>query len=76
MRNMEQKRTFWLSGSRMLAKDRSNPNSYKVRKAKVGGYRDYFDADQIQAMNRLVSERLDPVFAYQTVSPQIREAMS
>jgi hypothetical protein len=64
MRNMEQKGTFWLSGSRMVAKDRSNPNSYKVRKAKVGGYRDYFDDEQIRSMDELVSERLDPVFGY------------
>jgi hypothetical protein len=41
MRSMELKRTFWLSGSRMVAKDKDNPNSFKVRKAKVGGYRDY-----------------------------------
>jgi hypothetical protein len=39
MRQLEQKRVFWLAGRRMLAKDRSNPNTYKVRRAKVGGYR-------------------------------------
>jgi len=65
MRNMETKRTFWLSGSRMVARDRKNPNSFKVRKAKVGGYRDYFDDAQIEAMNQLVQSRLDPVFGYQ-----------
>jgi len=65
MRNMETKRTFWLSGSRMVAKDKSNPNSYKVRKAKVGGYRDYFDDKQIQALNQLVADRLDSSFGYQ-----------
>jgi len=65
MRNMETKRTFWLSGSRMVAKDKSNPNSYKVRKAKVGGYRDYFDDKQIQDLNRLVADRLDSIFGYE-----------
>jgi len=65
MRNMETKRTFWLSGSRMVAKDKSNPNSYKVRKAKVGGYRDYFDDKQIQTLNRLVADRLDSIFGYE-----------
>ena len=64
MRNMETKRTFWLSGSRMVAKDRKNPNSYKVRKAKVGGYRDYFDDAQIDTMNQLVQKDLDPSFGY------------
>jgi hypothetical protein len=65
MRNMETKRTFWMSGSRMVAKDKSNPNSYKVRKAKVGGYRDYFDDKQIQALNQLVADRLDSIFGYE-----------
>jgi hypothetical protein len=65
MRNMETKRTFWLSGSRMVAKDKSNPNSYKVRKAKVGGYRDYFDDKQIQTLNQLVADRLDSIFGYE-----------
>lgn len=64
MRNMETKRTFWLSGSRMVAKDKNNPNSFKVRKAKVGGYRDYFDDAQIAAMQAVVRERLDPMFGY------------
>jgi hypothetical protein len=65
MRNMETKRTFWMSGSRMVAKDKSNPNSYKVRKAKVGGYRDYFDDRQIQTLNQLVADRLDSIFGYE-----------
>jgi hypothetical protein len=68
MRNMETKRTFWLSGSRMVAKDKSNPNSFKVRKAKVGGYRDYFDDRQIQTLNQLVADRLDSIFGYEFAS--------
>jgi len=62
MRKMEDKRTFWLSGSRMVAKDKSNPSSYKVRKAKVGGYRDYFDEDQIVSLEAMVNERLNPIY--------------
>jgi hypothetical protein len=76
MRMMEEKKTFWLSGSRMVAKDRKNPNSYKVRKAKVGGYRDYFDDQQIAAMQQLVAERLDPVFGYTARPPATEEAAS
>jgi hypothetical protein len=49
----------------MVAKDKSNPNSYKVRKAKVGGYRDYFDDRQIQTLNQLVADRLDSIFGYE-----------
>src|SRR5262249_8521868 len=32
MRQLEQRRLFWLSGARMVAKDRSNPDSFKVRR--------------------------------------------
>jgi hypothetical protein len=64
MRKLEEKRTFWLAGSRMKAKDRSNPDSFKVRRAKVGGYRDYFDDAQIAAIDALVRERLAPLYGY------------
>lgn len=64
MRKKEEKGSFWMSGSRMVAKDKNNPNSYKVRKAKVGGYRDYFDDAQIKTMQDMVNERLNPVFNY------------
>jgi len=71
MRNMETKGTFWRSGSRMVAKDKNNPDSFKVRKAKVGGYRDYFDDAQIAAMQAVVQERLDPMFAYGDLAPGV-----
>jgi len=58
MRAMETKRTFRMSGSRMVAKDASNPDSFKVRKAKVGGYRDYFDDAQVLEMQALVKKEL------------------
>jgi hypothetical protein len=64
MKKMEQKKTFWLSGGRMVPKDRDNPNTYKVRRAKVGGYRDYFDDEQVARIEALVNETLDPVFGY------------
>ncbi len=66
MKKMEQKKTFWLSGGRMVPKDRNNPNTYKVRRAKVGGYRDYFDDDQVARIEALVNETLAPDFGYTT----------
>ena len=66
MKKMEEKRTFWLSGGRMVPKDRSNPNSYKVRRAKVGGYRDYFDDKQVAEIDAYVAKNLSPFFAYFT----------
>jgi hypothetical protein len=64
MKKMEQKKTFWLSGGRMVPKDRDNPNTYKVRRAKVGGYRDYFDDDQAARIEELVNTTLSPYFGY------------
>lgn len=64
MRQLERKRVFWLSGRRMLAKDRGNLDTYKVRRAKVGGYRDDFTPEQQEAIDALVNTRLLPVFGY------------
>lgn len=64
MRALEQKRVFWLSGGRMVAKDRNNPNTYKVRRAKVGGYREDFSDEQTRKIDDLIATNLDPVFGY------------
>jgi hypothetical protein len=64
MRKLETKKTFWLSGSRMKAKDQSNPDSFKVRRAKVGGYRDYFSDDEAAEIDARVRETLAPVYGY------------
>ena len=74
MKKLEEKRTFWLSGSRMVPKDRKNPNSYKVRRAKVGGYSDYFDEAQIAAIERKVNETLSPVYGYNDAEPGYQAA--
>ena len=64
MRNMEQKNVFWLAGRVMTPGDKNEPNSFKVRRAKVGGYRDYFSDEQLAEMEALVESRLLPGFGY------------
>ncbi len=64
LRKMESQNYFWRSGSRIQAKDVNNPDSYKVRKAKVGGYRDYFEDEQIAAIDAMVDENLTEGFGY------------
>jgi hypothetical protein len=64
MRKLEERRAFWFSGGRMVAKDRKNPNSFKTRRGKVGGWRDYFSAEEAATIESMIRERLDPVFAY------------
>ena len=64
MKRMEQQRVFWLSGGRLVPKDRSNPDSYKVRRGKVAGYRDDFDSAQLARIDQLVETTLDPLYGY------------
>jgi Sulfotransferase domain len=74
MRRLEQKRTFWLSGGRMVPKDRGNPESFKVRRGKVGGYRDYFTDQQLTEIESFIRDHLSPAFGYSDVSDPARAA--
>ena len=64
MKRLEQRKAFWLSGGRMVPKDRSNPESYKVRRAKVAGYRDDFTPQQVAAIDEIIRTGLSPSFGY------------
>jgi len=64
MKQLEQKDVFWLSGIRLRPGDRGNPDSYKVRRAKVGGWRDYFDERQSAAIDAMLAARPLPLFGY------------
>ena len=64
LRKKERENYFWRSGSRVQARDVNDPNTFKVRKAKVGGYRDYFDDAQVAELDAMVEARLQPVFGY------------
>jgi hypothetical protein len=44
--------------------ERGNVDSYKVRRGKVGGFRDYFSDAEIREIEDYVRGRLDPVFGY------------
>jgi hypothetical protein len=75
MKQLEDKRVFWLSGLRLRPGDRTNPQSYKVRRAKVGGWRDYFDDQQVAAIDRLLAARPKPPFGY-GAAPHARRSAS
>jgi hypothetical protein len=74
MQRMEQRRTFWLSGGRMVARDRNNPDSFKVRRGKVGGWRDHFTADEALRIEQQIARELAPVFGYQAPAGAPRAA--
>jgi alcohol sulfotransferase len=68
MKQLEEKNAFRSSGARLVPGNKSNPDSYKVRRAKVGGYRDYFDDEQLARIEALFEERMTPVFGYKVSS--------
>jgi hypothetical protein len=56
----------FFNNSRLRPADPDDPDSFKVRRGKVGGYADYFDDEQIAAMEGLVRSRLSPFFNYES----------
>jgi hypothetical protein len=64
MKKMEGEEKFRLAGGRMMPRDKDNPDSFKVRRAKVGGYRDYFTDEEVAAIDARLAATLAPVFGY------------
>jgi alcohol sulfotransferase len=64
MKKMEGAQQFRLAGGRMMPRDKDNPDSFKVRKGKVGGYRDYFTDEEVAAIDCRLADTLDPLFNY------------
>ncbi len=66
LRALESRGFFRQGGLRR--RNRGDPDSFKVRRAKVGGYRDYFTAEQAAELEALVAARLSPTFGYAPVA--------
>lgn len=64
MRRMEREAGFRGAGRRMRAGDEKNPDSYKVRRAKVGGYKDYFEPREVSLIDRMINEQLASELGY------------
>jgi len=62
LRKLESSGFFKRGG--MTLRNPDDPNSFKVRRGKVGGYRDYFTDDQLAELEALMNENLLPVFGY------------
>jgi hypothetical protein len=72
----ELERSDFFKNSRLRPKNPDDPDSFKVRRGKVGGYRDYFNANQIEQMESLVRERLAPKLGYCTEKPAGERALA
>ena len=64
MRKLEASAAFGRDDRRIVPGEASNPESFKVRRGKVGGYRDYLSGEQADALDQLVAGRLSPAFGY------------
>ena len=49
---------------RLRPGDQGNRESFKTRRGKIGGYRDYFTDEEVARLDAIVARRLAPVFGY------------
>lgn len=64
LKAMEASKAFKVAGKRMAPGDKNDPDTYKVRRAKVGGYRDYFTDDEVAQIDDYIRANLLPLFGY------------
>ncbi|MAG34347.1 MAG: sulfotransferase [Deltaproteobacteria bacterium] len=64
MRQREQDLSEKTRSVRLAPGDPGNPDSYKTRRAKVGGFVDYFDEDELTRINALLDEEVMRYFGY------------
>ena len=50
-------------------RDRKDVNTYKVRRGKIGGYRDYFTPEQAAQLDAIVAQHLEPGVGYGMPEP-------
>lgn len=56
MKKMEKNQTFDSGSRRLMIKDSSNPQSFKIRRGKVGGYTDYFSEQELSEIDNLIAQ--------------------
>lgn len=64
MRALEKSNTFDSGSRRLAAKNPDDASALKVRRGKVGGYRDYFSNEEIAHIDGLVEAQLSPIYGY------------
>jgi hypothetical protein len=64
MRKMEEKQTYRTNSKQLFARNDSNPDSLKTRRAKIGGFTDYLTPEQIDTINAVIDDQLSPEYGY------------
>ncbi len=75
MKKLEEKKVYWLSGARLRPGKGGNPDGYKVRRAKVGGYREDFTTDQLAVIDGMIKDVPTPLFGYGSTTTTLRDAV-
>ncbi|MFO1059505.1 MAG: sulfotransferase domain-containing protein [Dongiaceae bacterium] len=70
--SLREKERSGFFNSRKLGGEGGNPESFKVRRGEVSGYRQYVTAEQAAELDRLVATTLDPAFGYAAQGPEAR----
>ena len=65
MRKMELEGSQQVRTSVMSSRDVNQPESFKVRKGTIGGYRSELSAEAVDLLDRAVRTQLDPIYGYQ-----------
>jgi hypothetical protein len=73
MKQLESSGFFRFNGRRVRPGDQANPDSFKVRRAKVGGYRDYFSDEQCEVIDAFLRDQLSDVYGYGSASEAAEE---
>lgn len=73
LRKLESQGFFRQGG--LTLRNPADPESFKVRRAKVGGYRDYFTPEQTAELEDLMAARLSPTLGYQPQAEAARAAV-
>jgi hypothetical protein len=69
-----ERRGFFRQGGLTL-RNPNDPESFKVRRAKVGGFRDYFNPAQVAELEELVQTHLSPTLGYGLPAEPARRAV-
>jgi hypothetical protein len=68
LQKLETKGTFSQGGMKLV--NANDPSTFKVRRGKVGGYRDDFDPQQVAELEALVRENILPELGYCQEQPE------
>ena len=62
LRKLEAQGFFRQGG--LTLRNAKDPESFKVRRAKINGYQDYFTPEQVAELEALMADRLSPTLGY------------